>query len=284
LCSKIYLYFCNMQIFRTSLSVIAAVAILTLAQSCTFNKLQKSTDTDLKLKSALDYFAKEKYSKAVILLEDIALLTRGTKDGEEVMYKLAYSNYYIKDYILAGYYFRKYTEYYPKGTYSEDSYYMSAYCYYKDSPKTTLEQSATYTALTAFEVFFARYPKSAKIAECNILIDELRNRLEKKSYDNAKLYYDMGYYNAAVISLKNSLQSFPDTDYKEQALFYIVKSGYLYAENSVGSKQKERYDGVIKDYNKFTAKFPESKYIDEAAKIKKNAEKKSEKLTADLTK
>ncbi len=261
------------------IGLLAALILLTMHTGCKFNKQKKQTDPTLKLNAAKEYYENKKFSKALILLEDIVLITRGTDEGQEVMNMLSYSNYYVKDYILAGYYFRKYTEYYPKGKYAEEAMFMSAFCYYKDSPKTSLEQSATYTALQAFEIFISRYPKSPKIEECNKLVDELRDRLEKKSYDNAKLYYDMGYYNAASISLKNSLQSFPDTKYKESTLFYILKSSYEYAENSIGSKQKERYEAVLKDYTKFVSKFPTSEYAQEAERLKKNAEKKIEKLS-----
>lgn len=246
--------------------------IAAAAQGCKFNKLKKSNDPDKKLEAAKDYYENEKYSKALLLLEDIALVTRGTPEGEEVLYKLAYSNYHVKDYILAGYYFRKYNEYYPEGKYSEDAGYMSAYCYYLDAPKPSLDQNETYIALQAFETFISRFPKSDKIEECNKHVDELRFKLEKKSYENAKLYHDLRYYRAAVISLKNSLRSYPDSEFKEEALFYIVKSSYLFAKNSVRSKQKERYQSVIKEYQRLEYKFPKSEFLPDAKKMKEKAE------------
>ena len=40
------------------------------------------------------------------------------------------------------------------------------------------------------------------VDEATILIDELNEKIVYKSYLNARLYYDMDYYKAAVIALE----------------------------------------------------------------------------------
>jgi outer membrane protein assembly factor BamD len=240
---------------------------LVLLGSCTFNTAKKIRDPKKKYEKAVDYYVLGKYAKAQILLEDVILSLRMTEEGEDALFKFADSHYNMKDYILAGYYFRKYVEDYPKGKYAEISQFMSAKCYFLDAPKSKLEQSATITALQEFELFITKYPNSEKISECNDYVDALRNKLEKKSFENAKLYYDIGYYNAASIALKNSLDNYPDSKYKEEILYYIVLSKYKYAKNSIMTKQEERYKSVIKATEKFTEKFPKSSYIKEIESI-----------------
>jgi outer membrane protein assembly factor BamD len=211
-------------------------------------------------------------------LEDAILSLRMTKEGEEALYKYAYSYFYMKDYILAGYYFRKYVEDYPKGKYAEESQFMSAHCYYLDAPKYKLDQSATITALQEFELFITKYPNSQKINECNEYIDMLRDNLELKSYENAKIYYDIGYYGAAGIAFQNSIREFPDTKYKEDIYYYILLSNYKYAKNSIISKQIERYEKTISSYKKLIEKFPQSKYLKEIETIFKISQKEIIKL------
>jgi outer membrane protein assembly factor BamD len=45
-----------------------------------------------------------------------------------------------------------------------------------------------------------------------LLITEMEDKLVRKSYISAKLYYDMKQYRAAVVALNNSLNEYPDTN------------------------------------------------------------------------
>lgn len=253
--------------------ILISILVVTLFQSCSFNTSKKIQDPKKKYAKALEYYEEGKYAKTQILLEDIILSLRMTTEGKDALYKYADSYYHMKDYILAGYYFRKYVEDYPKEQNTEISQFMSAKCYYLDSPKPKLDQQATLTALQEFELFITKYPESQKISECNEYVDKLRDKLEVKSYENAKLYYDIGYYNAATIAFKNNLRDFPDTKFKEEILYYITLSKYEYAKNSIRSKQAERYEDVIKAYDKLVEKYPKSKYIKEVKNVYSESKK-----------
>ena len=268
---------------KNTVFFILIILSVSFIQSCEFNTAKKILNPEKKYTKAVEYYKDGKYAKTQILLEDVILSLRMTKNGEDALYKYADSYYHLKDYILAGYYFRKYTSDYSKGKYAENAQFMSAKCYYLDAPKSKLDQQATMTALKEFELFITKYPDSKRIEECNNLVDELRARLEEKSFSNAKLYYDIGYYNAASIALNNSMKDYPDTKYKEDIMYLIIKSKYKYAQNSIIIKQKERYNETLKAYNKFTEKFSESKYLKELNSIKKTIEKTIEKLNNNKT-
>jgi outer membrane protein assembly factor BamD len=252
---------------------------LLVFHSCDFNTAKKIQDPQKRYAKALEYYDAGKYAKSQLLLEDAILTLRMTKDGEESLNKFAYSYYHLKDFILAGYYFRKYVDDYPKGKYTEEAQFMSAKCYYLDAPKYKLDQNATMTALQEFELFITKYPNSDKIKECNDYVDDLRNKLELKAFENAKLYYDIGYYGAAGIAFQNSLKEYPDSKYKEDIYYYILVSNYKYAKNSIASKQKERYQKTISSYKKLIDKFPQSKYLKEAESILKITQKEISKFS-----
>ena len=91
-----------------------------------------------------------------------------------------------------------------------------------------------------------------------------------KSYLNAKLYFDLGYYKSSIIALHNALSDFPDSKYREEMMLLIVKSNFYLAEKSIESKQKERYQNTLDEYYSFMTEFPKSKYATEAQKIYKN--------------
>jgi outer membrane protein assembly factor BamD len=169
--------------------IVLVFSILLIGSSCEYQKLLKSSDSELKYKKAKEYYENKDYTRAMTLFEQLIPVFRGTDKGEEISYLFAYCNYYTKDYILAGHYFRRFAGSFPNSEYAEESSYMSAYCYYLDAPKPTLDQETTRKAIQEFQLYIGRYPESERISECNDLIDELRRRLEKKSYDNAMLYY-----------------------------------------------------------------------------------------------
>ena len=84
-----------------------------------YNKVLKSTDNEYKYEAAKSYFAKGQNSKAATLLEDLALIMKGTSNAEESAYMLAMTYYNQGDYITASHYFNTYYTTYPRGTYTE---------------------------------------------------------------------------------------------------------------------------------------------------------------------
>jgi outer membrane protein assembly factor BamD len=244
-----------------------------------FNKLVKSSDMDKKYEAALKYYDKNDFSKALILLEELMSVFRGTTRGEEVHYYYAYCNYSMDDYLVAGYQFRNFAKLYPNSKHAEECAYMNAYCFYLNSPEYSLDQIDTKLAIKEFQRFTNIYPKSTRIEECNTIIDKLRGKLERKSYENAMLYYNMGYYKAATVAFANHIKDFPDSRHIEELNYLTIKSHYLYAINSIDTKKVERFKNAIDSYNKFVEAFPKSSYLREAETINTSAQKNLEKLT-----
>jgi outer membrane protein assembly factor BamD len=104
-------------------------------------------------------------------------------------------------------------------------------------------------------------------------MDNLRAKLEKKSYNIGKLYYKTEDYQAAITSFEGLLDEYPDTDYKEEILYYITVAYFTYAEKSVYSKKAERYEKTIEAYNNLNYFYPESKYLEETKAINEKARK-----------
>ncbi len=239
----------------------------------TFNKLLKSNDYELKYKFAKEYYADEKYLKASDLLEQIVPYYRGQSIGDEVYFLYAMCNFKTGDYLYAGYHFNSFYDMYPNSNYSEEALFLSAYCNFLESPRWSLDQEPTEEAITRFQIFLSKFPESNLVDSCNFLIDTLRYKLEQKSYGSAKLYYDLGYFNAADIALNNSLKDYPDTYFYEDILFHIIKSNYEYAEGSISYKQKERYIYTVQNCDKYLDLYPEGKYLKEIVKISEQSQK-----------
>jgi outer membrane protein assembly factor BamD len=236
--------------------------------SCSeYNKVLKGNDYELKEKLAQEYFETKKYMKAVPLYEDLISFHRGSAKSEEFYYNFAYCYYYMKDYYLAAFYFQNFVRSYPNSKYVEDASWMNAYCHYKNSPEFSLDQTDTKTAMSMFQIFLNTYHETSLRDTTNYMIDKMRFKLERKSFEIAKLYYHMENYQSASVALKNTLKDFPATRYKEEILFLVLKSDFLLASNSVEKKKEERFRQTLKSYYTFVDNFSRSQYMKEAEKI-----------------
>lgn len=239
-----------------------------LAGSCgEYGKILKSTDNELKKNKALEYYAAGQYVKASELLEQILPRFRATAEAEELYWINAESNYMMKQYELAGSYYRNLVEEYPYGKHAEEATFKAAKCDYAISPKPDLDQINTKKAIEGFNIFVRRYPSSPFAAESMVLAKELEERLVEKSYMSARLYYDMKKYKAAITALENSLKEYSESKYREEMMYLKLNSTYLYAVNSFANRQRERFQATLDDYYSFMDEFPQTKYEREIKRI-----------------
>lgn len=243
------------------------LAIAVLASCSGYEKLLKSKDNELKYSKSLFYYNKGDFYRASLLLEQILPIYRGTNRADSVNFYYAFSQYGQGDYLLASSYFDSFRKNYPKSVFTEQSEYLYAYCFYLTSPRAELDQENTNLAIDAFQEFTTKYPTSKKTEEAKSLVAELFNKLEEKSYKSAWLYYHTENYKAAIVAFENSLKDFPNSKYREEQVFLTLRSAFLYAENSIATKQKERYQAAEDFYFNFAAEFPNSERMKEAKKM-----------------
>lgn len=237
-----------------------------------FNKALKSTDLNYKWEIAQKYYEKERYEQAIPLLEELIVLTRGTQRSVEVNYKHAKAHFLMQDFTLAGYYLSNYVRTFPTSQYAEECAFLSAYCYYKNSPDHELDQTDTRTAIDQMQLFMVRYPNSTLRDSCNTLIDGMRKKLEVKAFESAMQYYHMRNYQAASVAFRNFNREWPNSRYREEAMWLILKSDHELAINSVESKKRERLTDAIRSYRNFADAFPQSPLLADAERIHKNLE------------
>ncbi|HQB22748.1 MAG TPA: outer membrane protein assembly factor BamD [Bacteroidales bacterium] len=255
-------------------NILILLVIVALANSCgEYSKLVKSSDYELKYTKAIEYYEAGEYYKAQALFEDLKGIYRATDKAQKVAYYTAYCSYGLGEYSLAAYLFKDFVRIYPASEHAEEVSFVAAYCYYLNSPEISLDQTFTKAAIAELQFFIEKYPNSEKREEAEKHIDELQIKLETKAFNNAMLFYNIMDYKAATTALRNVLKDFPDTKYREEIMFTIMKANYLLAENSIVEKQYERYQDTIEDYYAFVDKFPNSKKIKEAEKIFTNSVK-----------
>jgi len=251
------------------LSFLGAIIIgsLLITGCSKFRKIEKSQDWRVKYEAGLNYYAKKDYYRAGSLFEQILPIVRGLPEGEKVQFYMAYCQYYDKLYLLASEQFKTFYETYGRSAMAEEARYMYAYSLFAGAPNPNLDQSNSIDAMVAMQEFLNRYPTSKFADKAIDVITASQEKLEKKGFDNAYQYYKMKLYKAAVVSLTNFTQNFPDSKYLEEAHYLIIDAEFRLAEQSIRSKQAERYKSVIERYKDFLERYPNSGYLKDAQKM-----------------
>ncbi|MET3876097.1 outer membrane protein assembly factor BamD [Chitinophaga sp. OAE865] len=246
-----------------------SVLVVIVSASCNnqLRRIEKSNNFEKKLDYANQLFQKKKYNTAITLYTDLVQVYKGTDKFEPMYYNFAYCSYYVKDYVQAAFQFKNYLDLFPNSPRAVEIDYMQAYCYYKQSPKVSLDQTNTMKAIAAMQTFINNYPTADKVSEANLVIELCRRKLEKKEFSSAELYYNLGFYKAAGIAFKNLMRNYPDSDKSDSYKVMAIRSYYNYAKNSIPERQKERYATVLDEYLDFADHYPNSKLKPDAEKF-----------------
>lgn len=232
-----------------------------------YQRLLKSDDYNAKYEAAIDLYERGKYERALPLLEELTPLFRGTDKAEKIYYYYCYTNYNLDFLYEAAYHFKSFSNTFPTSKHVEEAFFMSGYCKYLLSPISSLDPTDTYNAINELQLFANTYPEHKLLDSTNVLMDKLRSKLEDKSFSNAKQYYHIYDYKAAIIALNNTLRDFPDTKYSEEIALLLVKSNYYLAVNSIKEKKLQRFNETIEAYLNFVDSYKESKYLKEAESL-----------------
>lgn len=243
-------------------------AVVLFLSSCSeYQKALKSEDIAVKYASAEKMYNAKKYGKAIRLFEQIAPVYKGKPAAEKMFYMFSKSLYSTEQYYLAGYQFESFVASYPKSEKIEEASFLGAKSFTFLSPVYSLDQTDTYKAIDKLQNYVDTYPEGQHLPEANILVKGLREKLEKKAFENAKIYHTISDYKAAMVAFDNFIINYPGTPYKENALYYKLDSAYLLAINSIPSKMQERLENAKIAYAGLMKFKADSKYKSKAVEM-----------------
>ena len=254
--------------------IIASISALLMC-SCTseYQAVSKYGDNEMKYEFAKEAFARGKFQQASLLLQEVVTMKKGSDEAQECLYMLAMAQYSNMDYEAASETFKKYTTSYPRGLYAEPAYFYIGQSLYQSSPEPRLDQSPTNGAITAYQQFMDLYPDSHLRPQAQERLYELTDKLIRKEFLSAQLYYNLGgyfgninsndesNYTSSIITAQNTLKNYPYCSLREDFMLLIMKSKFQLAENSSDEKRLERYRDAEDECYGFINEFPESKNV-----------------------
>lgn len=247
------------------LFVLLVAASLTSCDPC--KKLSKSKSIAARDSAAFCYYERGEFAAAGLILKDLKSVYAGDTKIVKVSFYHAKAKYMIGEAIQAAYYFNEFIQYFPASKYTEEATFLIGESYYLMSPTYELDQRETKKAIEFFQLYLRRYPYGDYAENAEKKLKELRDKLAKKAFEQADLYYKTFKYRSAVIAFKNMLADYPDSEFREEARFKLLKCRYFYAKKSVEEKQLERYEDALVEYERFVARFEQSEYRDEADRL-----------------
>lgn len=226
---------------------------------------------------ACNYYENQMFISAARIFEELYPLSLGTPRADTILYLFADCYYMNRDYEMAAFHFKEYANKYTSNPRAEEAYYKAIKALSNTSPEYSLDQTETYYVIEEIEVFTRQYPQSKYMEECNALLDQMRDKLAKKSYEILKLYYNTENYKSAQIMARNFFKEHSSSQYLDDAYAILVKNNYEYAHKSVDSKKIERFTACVDAYQSMKIYCPGSDLLEEAEKLAVDAQNKIDK-------
>jgi len=259
---------------------------LVLFSSCSeYQKVLRKNDVKGMYDLANSYYEQGDYVKAKRLFEVIAPKYAGRPQGERLSFFFANAQYLTGSYYLSSYQFERFIKSYPNSDKREEASFLEAASYFKMSPKFSLDQTDTDTALIKLQSFINDYPDSEYFASANEMVQTLNIKKQQKAFEIAKQYDKLGEFNlpvlfSAITSLNNFILENPGSIYREEAYFIRLKSAIILAENSTFQKMDQRFKDALKYYNEFKRNYPNSRFTEEADAYKEKIDESLLSLTS----
>jgi outer membrane protein assembly factor BamD len=226
----------------------------------------------------MEQYEKENYDRAIRYFRAVLSYGRGNQWGPDAQFQLAMAQRKKGKYLVAANEFKRFTRLYRNNPMVPRAEYEQARAYYARSPDYQLTQTDTRKAIELFQLFIDRYPDHELIPEAQEKVDELRAKLAHKQYAAAKLYERREMWPAATTTYESAFNQYPDTPWADDALLGALRSYIRYADRSIQERQAERYQQAVAQYDRLTQLFPESSLLDQAHRLRDEAQRKLEQV------
>lgn len=226
----------------------------TMAASCGGYNVKPNLAPEERFDLAKRMFNNKDYLEAKTQFKILTLNNPGANFVDEAQFYLAESHFNMKEYILAADEYSRLTRLYPQSSFVDDAQFKVGVCYYRLSPKPSLDQTYTFKAIEQFQQFLEEFPASNLVPEADKMLQTCRTKLAQKEYKAGELYRKLKYWEAALVYFDSVLNTYYDTKFADDALYW----------KGVALVGLDRYNEAYQTFKGLVTKFPKSKYRSKA--------------------
>jgi len=199
-------------------------------------------DPELALSDALADLDVRRYAKAQEKLTFLIFNSPGSRHASDAQYWLAESYFAAGDYIRAETEFDFYLKSFPNGRFQEKAGFRLPLCYLRSAPGQTRDQSRTIKAKELMTEFIELYPGSEFRAEADSVLALIEQRLARREFDAARLYFRSGEYRSALVYYEYVLARHPQAGWSGQERLQL---GVTYAETGCPDKARAVFEEIV---------------------------------------
>ncbi|MBX9890326.1 MAG: outer membrane protein assembly factor BamD [Amoebophilaceae bacterium] len=203
-----------------------------------------------KKKQIIHLYQQKRYTKANALIEELLPLVDDKLEGGELHFYQAYCKFYNKDYLSSSDQFHGYVKKYPCALQTEEAVFMRGYSLACKDVDIRLDQKVTYDAIRCISYYLTAYPTGTYIEQAQDALQRLQSRLMRKDFAACCSYMQLGYWHAAVVTLKIFQQTYPDTLLKKEVLSLLVKSYRNLAMETSNEADKQKMKTYVEQFSK----------------------------------
>ena len=228
------------------------------------NELTHEESCSNRFESLHEKFLKKKYSVIREPLSDLLSTCNGSGFIEQVLFELAESHFFLKEWLEAQSEYANLLRDFPGSKYGEISHFRSAECSKKQIYSVDRDQSKTNEAIEDYQAFISNYPISNLVDSAGKQIHILRTQLANKDLRTARHYLKMGAHQAAAIYYKSILKKF-SAQVEQKEIHLNLTQCYI------ALNQLEEAESYLKDFEGLD---PKDDYYSKVQKLYHRLEQK----------
>ncbi|NIM19480.1 MAG: outer membrane protein assembly factor BamD [Candidatus Latescibacteria bacterium] len=191
-------------------------------------------------------FQKGKYFQAQELFKGFLAKHPGHDKSDYAQFMLAESYFKDEEYPLAAVEYRIIISDYGYSEYVDDALFKEALCFFEQAPKSHLDQTKSFEALSRFRQFLQTFPQSTLVEDVQRYVAEIHEKLAEKDFKNAMFYVRRKFKSSAMIYLNKVIEQYPGNDYWARAMYH---KGQILLEQGDKEGAATMFEGVV-NYSK----------------------------------
>ena len=217
------------------------VPLALLAVACSGNRenINLLSPDDLYARGVAEFDDRE-FQRAIIYLERFLSTTLGDPRIPDARMLLGDAHVERREYATAASHYQRVVTDFPNHPRNREARFKICDAYYKLSPAAPLDQEYTVSAIAHCQSVAEYFPGTEEGDSAAGYVDDLRQKLAKKSYDAGMHYFRRRAYDAAVLYFQEVVTQYPDTPLAPSALEQLVETyGRLgYVEDAEEAKER----------------------------------------------